>query len=45
MMVMVAGTERTEMQWEELLPLLGFKVVKIWRSSLAVQGIIEAELA
>ncbi|EKV16252.1 S-adenosyl-L-methionine-dependent methyltransferase [Penicillium digitatum] len=44
MMVMVAGTERTEMQWEQLLRLEGFKVVKIWRSPLAVQGIIEAEL-
>ncbi|KAJ5497534.1 hypothetical protein N7463_009521 [Penicillium fimorum] len=45
MMVMVAGTERTESQWEELLRLEGYKVVKIWRSPLAVQGIIEAELA
>jgi hypothetical protein len=32
------------MQWEELLRLEGLKVVKIWRSPLAVQGIIEAEL-
>jgi hypothetical protein len=29
MMVMVAGTERTEMQWEELLRLEGSKMVKI----------------
>ncbi|RHZ53127.1 hypothetical protein CDV55_101141 [Aspergillus turcosus] len=45
MMVMVAGTERTEAHWEELLRSEGYKVVKIWRSPLAVQGIIEAELA
>ncbi|GIJ88499.1 hypothetical protein Asppvi_007423 [Aspergillus pseudoviridinutans] len=45
MMVMVAGTERTEAHWEELLQSEGYKVVKIWRSPLAVQGIIEAELA
>ncbi|KAE8367010.1 S-adenosyl-L-methionine-dependent methyltransferase [Aspergillus caelatus] len=45
MMVMVAGTERTEEHWETLLQSEGYKVVKIWRSPLAVQGIIEAELA
>lgn len=45
MMVMVAGTERTQGQWEELLRLEGYKVVKIWTSPLAVQSIIEAELA
>ncbi|KAK7182858.1 hypothetical protein DPSP01_011978 [Paraphaeosphaeria sporulosa] len=45
MMVMVAGTERTEAQWQELLQSEGYKVVKIWTSPLAVQSIIEAELA
>ncbi|KAJ6061607.1 uncharacterized protein N7446_005727, partial [Penicillium canescens] len=44
MMVMVAGTDWTEMQWEELLRPEGSKMVKIWKSALAVQGIIEAEL-
>jgi hypothetical protein len=44
MMVMVASTERTETQWEELLRLEGSKVVKVWRSPLGVQGIIDAEL-
>ncbi|RMZ85134.1 hypothetical protein DV738_g248, partial [Chaetothyriales sp. CBS 135597] len=44
MMVMVAGEERTESHWRELLQSVGFEVVKIWRSPLAVQGIIEAEL-
>lgn len=45
MMVMVAGTERTQGQWEELLRSEGYKVIKIWTSPLAVQSIIEAELA
>ncbi|KAI1645978.1 S-adenosyl-L-methionine-dependent methyltransferase [Daldinia loculata] len=45
MMVKIAGQERTESQWTKLLRLGGLKVVKIWRSPLAVQGIIEAELA
>ena len=45
MMVMVAGKERTEADWEELLRSEGYKVVKIWRSPLAVQAVIEAELA
>ena len=36
--VMVAGEERTESHWHELL-------VRIRRSPLAVQGIIEAEIA
>jgi hypothetical protein len=44
MMVMVAGTERTESHWEELLQSEGYKVVNIWTSPLAVQSIIEAEL-
>jgi hypothetical protein len=45
MMVMVAGTERTESDWEKLLQSEGYKIVKIWTSPLAVQSIIEAELA
>ncbi|KAL3465496.1 S-adenosyl-L-methionine-dependent methyltransferase [Aspergillus heterothallicus] len=44
MMVLVAGQERTEAQWRGLLASAGFGVVRIWRSALAVQAIIEAEL-
>ncbi|KZL80419.1 s-adenosyl-l-methionine-dependent methyltransferase [Colletotrichum incanum] len=44
MMVMVAGEERTESHWRELLKSAGYRVVKIWSSPLAVQRIIEAEL-
>ncbi|KAI0379429.1 S-adenosyl-L-methionine-dependent methyltransferase [Hypomontagnella monticulosa] len=43
MMVKIAGQERTESQWTKLLGLAGLEVVKIWRSSLAVQAIVEAE--
>ncbi|KAK3172008.1 hypothetical protein OEA41_004092 [Lepraria neglecta] len=45
MMVMVAGEERTESHWRELLKSADYEVVRIWRSPLAVQGIIEAEIA
>ena len=45
MMVMVAGEERTESHWRELLKSAGYEVVRIWRSPLAVQGIIEAQIA
>ena len=45
MMVMVAGEERTESHWRELLKSANYEVVRIWRSPLAVQGIIEAEIA
>jgi len=45
MMVMVAGEERSEDSWNALLNSAGYKLVKIWRSPEAVQGIIEAELA
>ena len=44
MMVMVAGKERTEADWRKLLGSAGYRVVKIWSSPLAIQGIIEAEL-
>ena len=44
MMVMIAGKERTEEQWEDLLGSAGYEMVKIWRSPLAVQGIIEAKV-
>ncbi|KAL6153127.1 hypothetical protein ACJQWK_11575 [Exserohilum turcicum] len=44
MMVMVAGEERTESHWQELLKSAGYRILKIWSSPLAVQRIIEAEL-
>ncbi|EPE27465.1 S-adenosyl-L-methionine-dependent methyltransferase [Glarea lozoyensis ATCC 20868] len=44
MMVMVAGEERSETHWRELLKSAGYQVVKIWASPLTVQGIIEAEI-
>lgn len=43
MMVKVAGVERTESHWRELLKSAGFRVINIWSSSLAVQSVIEAE--
>jgi len=45
MMVKVAGLERTESMWEKLLGQAGFRVVKVWRSPLAAQSVIEAEVA
>jgi prephenate dehydrogenase len=45
MMVKVAGEERSEAHWRKLLKSSGYKVIKIWRSPLAAQSIIEAELA
>ncbi|KAJ6143600.1 S-adenosyl-L-methionine-dependent methyltransferase [Penicillium samsonianum] len=45
MMVPVAGQERTETQWRRLLHPAGYKVVQVWRSPLAAQAVVEAELA
>ena len=45
MMVKVAGEERSESQWRRLLASAGFRVVRVWRSLLAAQSIIEAEVA
>ncbi|GKZ85515.1 hypothetical protein AnigIFM56816_011483 [Aspergillus niger] len=45
MMALVAGLERTETQWRTLLSWAGYQVVKVWRSPLAAQAIIEAEVA
>ena len=44
MMVKVAGEERSEAHWRELLRSAGYHVVKIWKSPLAAQSIIEAEI-
>lgn len=45
MMVKVAGEERSEANWRELLQSAGYNVVKIWTSPLAAQSVIEAEVA
>lgn len=45
MMVLVAGEERTESRWRELLKSAGYDVVKVWRSVQGAQSIIEAEVA
>ncbi|KAL2151685.1 hypothetical protein VTH82DRAFT_6783 [Thermothelomyces myriococcoides] len=45
MMAMVAGEERTEAHWRRLLADAGYRVLRIWRSPLAAQSIIEAEVA
>lgn len=45
MMVKVAGQERSEDMWRHLLASAGLRVVKIWKSPLAAQSVIEAEVA
>ncbi|PWY75785.1 S-adenosyl-L-methionine-dependent methyltransferase [Aspergillus eucalypticola CBS 122712] len=45
MMALLAGVERTETQWRDLLSSVGYRVVKVWRSPLAAQAIIEAVIA
>lgn len=45
MMVKVAAMERNESAWHELLGSAGFKVVNIWKSPVATQSVIEAEVA
>ncbi|MCJ1468061.1 hypothetical protein MMC07_006687 [Pseudocyphellaria aurata] len=45
MMINVSAMERNESAWHDLLGSVGLKVVKIWKSPLATQSVIEAELA
>ncbi|KAF8211438.1 putative O-methyltransferase [Mycena galopus ATCC 62051] len=44
MMAMVAGGERTEAAWVQLLKTAGFKVVKVWKDTRGIECVIEAEL-
>ncbi|KAF9873973.1 hypothetical protein CkaCkLH20_08707 [Colletotrichum karsti] len=44
MMAMVAGRERTEKDWRDLLESVGLAIVKIWTIPSAPQSIIEAKL-
>lgn len=45
MMVMVAAQESTESHWRELLKSTSYEGVRISRSPLVVQGIVEVEIA
>ncbi|EED15780.1 O-methyltransferase [Talaromyces stipitatus ATCC 10500] len=45
MMTVVAAEERTEQKWKYLLPLVGLKIVKIWKFEIGTESLIEAELA
>ncbi|KAL4794686.1 S-adenosyl-L-methionine-dependent methyltransferase [Aspergillus venezuelensis] len=45
MMALFGAKERTEAEWRAILESAGYKIVNIWRSELAVQAVIEAELA
>ncbi|KAF9869942.1 hypothetical protein CkaCkLH20_12551 [Colletotrichum karsti] len=44
MMVLGSAQERTEKQWRSLMDAAGLRIVKIWRTASAVQGVIEVEL-
>ncbi|KAL2039673.1 hypothetical protein N7G274_007532 [Stereocaulon virgatum] len=41
MMGMVAGKERTEGDWQDLVGRAGMRIGRVWRSEGAVQGILE----
>jgi len=41
MMGMVAGKERTEGDWQDLVARAGMRVESVWRSEGAMQGILE----
>ncbi|KAJ6014911.1 hypothetical protein N7540_009502 [Penicillium herquei] len=45
LMVAVAGKERTESEFRDLLNSAGYRLVRVWRSSPASQAIVQAELA
>ena len=45
MMAILAGQERTEAEYAELLGRAGLRVRKVWRLPQAADGVIEAELA
>jgi len=44
MMVKVAEIERTETSWRGLLREAGYKIMRIWRSPLAAQSVMEARV-
>lgn len=45
MMLIVAGMERTEAQWKELLASIGLEIEKIWTGEGETESIIEAVVA
>ncbi|KAJ4299742.1 hypothetical protein N0V90_004988 [Kalmusia sp. IMI 367209] len=45
LMAVLSSAERSEVMWRELLESCGLKVLKIWEHPLAMESIIEAELA
>jgi hypothetical protein len=45
MMAFVAGQERRETEFRTLIEAAGYRFVKVWRSPLAPQAIVEAEVA
>jgi len=44
MMCMLAGMERSEKQWRDLLDSVGLQLVKIWTKEASSKSIIECEL-
>ena len=44
MMALVAGMERTESQWRDLIDACGLAVVKIWYSRGGLESVIETRL-
>ncbi|CAJ2509520.1 Uu.00g145460.m01.CDS01 [Anthostomella pinea] len=45
LMTLLSAAERTEAMWRQLIESCGLKVVKIWTNPLAMESVIEAELA
>ncbi|OTB16956.1 hypothetical protein K445DRAFT_74246 [Daldinia sp. EC12] len=45
MLACTASAERTEKEWHELVNAAGLKIVNIWRQPMALDGVIEVDLA
>ena len=45
LMELLSSWERTEEAWKTLLEGVGLKIVKIWRHDLALESVIETEVA
>lgn len=43
-MAIIAGMERTEVQWRKLLGAEGFNIIKIWPAQIGSLSMIEAEI-
>ncbi|OTA61194.1 S-adenosyl-L-methionine-dependent methyltransferase [Hypoxylon sp. EC38] len=44
MLACVTAAERTMKEWQDLIATAGLKVVRIWKLTTAIDGVIEAEL-